>query len=177
MNLRNSLALALVGRDVVQATEDLEGRVALNAILLAEISLLSAVDLGELDVLLLQRRRSLLVFRGKSLAVTAPGGEDWNRQTVSTMESGIQDQIRRPTLSKDNVILLDISLKGVLLQLLNIRGSGNCRGGEQAKSDLVDVVHFCDVAVLERSLVSWVLSGQLALASGIDSINTRQTPI
>lgn len=75
----SSLALALVGRDGVEATEDLEGRVALNAMLLAQLGLLSAVDLGELDVLLLEGGGSLLVLGGKGLAVTAPRGEDWRR--------------------------------------------------------------------------------------------------
>ena len=75
-NLRSSLALALVGGDVVKATEDLEGRVALDAELRAEVGLLRAVDLGELDVLLLEGRGSLLVLGGQGLAVAAPGGED-----------------------------------------------------------------------------------------------------
>lgn len=72
----SSLALATVGGDVVKALEDLEGGVALNAVILAEVSLLSAVDLGELDVLLLEGGGSLLVLGCEGLAVTAPGGED-----------------------------------------------------------------------------------------------------
>lgn len=83
-DLRVGLALALVrggvlqavGRGVLQATEDLEGRVALDAICLAEVGLLCAVDLDELDVLLLQGGSGLLVFWGKGLAVAAPWGED-----------------------------------------------------------------------------------------------------
>ena len=75
-NLRSSLALAGVGGDVVGATEDLEGGVSLNAILAAELGLLCAVDLGELDVLLLKGGGSLLIFGGEGLAVTAPRSED-----------------------------------------------------------------------------------------------------
>lgn len=75
-NSRSSLALALVGSDVVKAAEDLESRVALNAMLLAEVGLLCAVDLGDLDVLLLERGGSLLILGGESLAVAAPRGED-----------------------------------------------------------------------------------------------------
>lgn len=52
-DVRSSFPLARVWGDVVQPTEDLERRVALDAILLAQILLLGAVDLGELDVLLL----------------------------------------------------------------------------------------------------------------------------
>lgn len=75
-NLPRSLALTAVGSDVVKATEDLEGGVTLNAVGLAEVSLLSAVDLGEADVLLLEGGGSLLVLGGEGLAVAAPGSED-----------------------------------------------------------------------------------------------------
>jgi hypothetical protein len=71
------LALAAIGRDVLRAAEDLEGGVALDAVLLAEILLLSAVDLDERNVLLLQRSRSRLVLGRKGLAVAAPWREDW----------------------------------------------------------------------------------------------------
>lgn len=76
MNLPSSLALARVGSDVLEATEDLEGGVTLNTVVLAEVGLLSAVDLGESDVLLLEGSGSLLVLGGEGLAVTAPGSED-----------------------------------------------------------------------------------------------------
>lgn len=83
VHLRSSLALSSVGRDVVRATEDLEGRVTLNTIVFAEISLLSAVDLGELDVLLLEGGGSLLVLGGEGLAVAAPGGVDcWEKLSI-----------------------------------------------------------------------------------------------
>lgn len=77
--LRSSLALSVVGRDVILAAEDLERRVALDAVLLAQIGLLGAVNLGELDVrvLGLEGRGRLLVLGGKGLAVAAPGGVDW----------------------------------------------------------------------------------------------------
>ena len=64
--------MALVGGDVLWAAEDLEGRVSLNTVLLAELRLLCAVDLDELDVLLLQGCGGLFVFWGEGLAVAAP---------------------------------------------------------------------------------------------------------
>lgn len=75
-NIRSSFSLALVGSDVVKATEDLEGGVALHTVLLAEVGLFCAVDLDELDVLLLQSGGRLFVFWGEGLAVTAPWGKD-----------------------------------------------------------------------------------------------------
>lgn len=79
----SSLALALVGGDDVEATEDFEGRVTLNAVLLAQLGLLSAIDLSELDVLLLEGGSSLLVLGGKGLAVAAPRGEDWRARLLA----------------------------------------------------------------------------------------------
>jgi hypothetical protein len=76
-NLRIGLALALVGDNVLGSTEDLESWVALNAILLAKVLLLCAVDLGELNVLLLQGGGSLLVLGGKCLAVATPRSKDY----------------------------------------------------------------------------------------------------
>ena len=76
-HLRSSLALATVGSDVLKATENLKGRVTLNTVVLAEVSLLSAVNLGELDVLLLKGGGSLLVLGGEGLAVATPGSEDY----------------------------------------------------------------------------------------------------
>lgn len=86
------LALTLVGGDGVEATEDLEGRVTLNAMLLAQLGLLSAVDLGELDVLLLEGGGSLLVLGGKGLAVTAPRGEDW--RTIMLARATLHDKLQ-----------------------------------------------------------------------------------
>lgn len=71
VDLRICLALAGVGRDVILAAEHLEGRVSLNAICLAELSLLCAVDLDKSNVLLLQGGGGLLVLGGESLAVAA----------------------------------------------------------------------------------------------------------
>lgn len=79
VHLRSSLSLAIVGSVVASTTEDLEGRVSLNVEVLAEISLLSAVDLGELDVLLLEGGGSLLVLGGEGLAVATPGSVDWKK--------------------------------------------------------------------------------------------------
>ena len=79
VNLRSSFPLALVGADVVETTEDLEGGVALNTVGLAEIGLLCAVDLDELDALLLQCSGSLLVLGGERLAVTTPWCEEFDK--------------------------------------------------------------------------------------------------
>lgn len=71
------LAWALVGGDIVRAAEDLESGVALDAILLAEILLLGAVDFGEGDLLVFERRGGFFVLGGEGFAVAAPGCEDW----------------------------------------------------------------------------------------------------
>jgi hypothetical protein len=60
-----------VRSDVFLATEHLQGWVALDTEALAEFGLLCAVNLDELDVLLLQRGRSLFVLRGEGFAVSA----------------------------------------------------------------------------------------------------------
>jgi len=67
--LRWGLSCAGVWGDVVRAAEDLESWVALNAIALAEFGLFCTVNLGKLDVLLLQCGRSLFVLGGKRFAV------------------------------------------------------------------------------------------------------------
>ena len=43
---------------------------------MAELLFLNTIDLRQLDVLLLELCRHLLIFWGKGLAVTAPWGED-----------------------------------------------------------------------------------------------------
>ena len=70
------LAGAGVGLDVLGATEDLESRVALDAVGLAEVLLLGAVDLGELDLLVFEGGGRFLVLGGEGLAVAAPWRED-----------------------------------------------------------------------------------------------------
>lgn len=76
-NLRSSLSLASVGADVLRTTENLERGVSLDTIFLAEVRLLSAVNLGKLDVLLLEGGSSFLVLGGEGLAVATPGSEDY----------------------------------------------------------------------------------------------------
>lgn len=71
------LAGTLVGLVVVDTTEDLESGVSFNAIALAQLLLLSAVNLCEGNVLVLELGSSLLVLGRKGLAVSAPGSEDW----------------------------------------------------------------------------------------------------
>lgn len=75
-NVRRGLALAAVGRDIVKTSEDLESGVALDTVVLAEVGLLGAVNLGQSNVLLLESCGGLLVLGCKCLAVSAPGGED-----------------------------------------------------------------------------------------------------
>jgi hypothetical protein len=75
-NIRISFALAGVWRDGLGAAENLEGGIALDAIFLAKVLLLGAVDLDERNILLLERRRRRLVLGGERLAVTAPRCED-----------------------------------------------------------------------------------------------------
>ncbi|KAI6760212.1 hypothetical protein HG531_013413 [Fusarium graminearum] len=122
VDLPSSLALTGVGSDILKATEDLEGGVTLNAVLLAEVRLLSAVNLGEPDVLLLEGSGSLLVFGGKGLAVTAPGSENYGG---------------------DKIVGLDELVKCVLGKLANIgvgsRGIGS-QSSHKAAGDLL-VVH------------------------------------
>lgn len=83
VGLPSSLALARVGSDIVKATEDLEGGVTLDALVFAEVGLLGAVNLGELDVLLLESCGGLLVLGGEGLAVTAPGSKDCRKKLLA----------------------------------------------------------------------------------------------
>ena len=55
-------------------SEDLEGGEALDAVLGTKIVLLSAVDLGELDLLREELGGGLFVLGSESLAMTTPGG-------------------------------------------------------------------------------------------------------
>lgn len=98
----------------VKATEDLERRVSLDAVLLAEVGLLGAVDLCELDVLALELGGCFLILGSEGLAVAAPGGVE---------------------LGQDEVMLLDEVLEGVCLQGMDVRRV--CRGvcGEHGGSE------------------------------------------
>lgn len=59
-------------------------RVTLDTVLLAQVSLDSAVDLGNLDALVLEGGGGLLVVWGEGLAVSTPRGEElrWNSRHV-----------------------------------------------------------------------------------------------
>jgi len=70
------LAGSSVWRDIVGTAEDLEGGVTLNAVFLAKVLLGGAVDLCELDRLVLERCGSFLVLRGEGLAVATPRCKD-----------------------------------------------------------------------------------------------------
>jgi hypothetical protein len=61
-NIRRGLALAAVRGDIVEASEDLEGRVTLDTVVAAEVGLLGAVNLGQSNVLLLEGCGGLLVL-------------------------------------------------------------------------------------------------------------------
>jgi hypothetical protein len=142
-SVRIGLALALVGGDVVQATEHLESRVSLNAMLLAKIGLFCAVDLYELDILLLERRGSLLVLRREALAVAAPGGIDCaENDCQNCVLEAIKKHWAQLTLGQDNVVLLDETIKVVCLELDNIRGRGNRSGSQQAENKVFGGMHF-----------------------------------
>ena len=78
----SGLARALVGLDVVDAAEQLKGRVSLHAVALAQLLLLGAVDLCKGNVLVLQLGSGLLVLGGEGLAVTAPGCEDFGKVSI-----------------------------------------------------------------------------------------------
>ena len=75
-NVRIRFPLAGVGLDVLDTTENLEGRVALDAELLAQFLLLCAVNLDQGNVFLLQRCRGGFVLWGERFAVAAPWRED-----------------------------------------------------------------------------------------------------
>jgi hypothetical protein len=119
VDLPSSLALARVGSDIVKATEDLEGGVTLDALVFAEVGLLSAVNLGKLDVLLLESCGGLLVLGGEGLAVAAPGSKDC-RKKLSAADGGEERLQWGLTLSEDEIVGLDKLLEGVLGQLMNI---------------------------------------------------------
>jgi hypothetical protein len=74
--IRRSFSRAGVRLDVIWATEDLDGRIALDAIVFAQITLGCAVNLDERDVLLLQCGGGFLILGSQGLAVTAPGCEE-----------------------------------------------------------------------------------------------------
>jgi len=58
------------------------------------------------------------------------------------------------TFRKNDVVLLDVCLEGVLLQLLDIRRSGNSRRSEQPEGVVVDVVHFDCCGAGEVEMIS-----------------------
>ena len=69
-DVRLSLSLTGVWGDVVGSAEDLDSWVPFYAIFLAELRFLCAVDLYQLDVLLLKCRCSLFIFWCKSFAMS-----------------------------------------------------------------------------------------------------------
>ena len=63
--------------DAVEASEDLESWVTLNAILLTQFRFFCAVDLCQWDILLLELCSGFFVLGSQSLAVATPGSKDW----------------------------------------------------------------------------------------------------
>ena len=70
---------ARVWLNVVETAEDLDCRIAFDAIVFAKICLFCAVNFHQRNVPLFQRRRSFLIFRRESLAVTAPGRKEFGQ--------------------------------------------------------------------------------------------------
>lgn len=66
------LRSALKSCSLLCVTTNICLRVALDIVLLAQVCLGDTVDLGNLDIFLLQRRRSLFIMGSKSLAMPAP---------------------------------------------------------------------------------------------------------
>lgn len=75
-------------------------RVSLDALGLAELSMLNAVDFCKLDVLFLEGSGGLLVVGGKSFAMAAPGGKELDQDDGIRVDelievgSGKSDDIR-----------------------------------------------------------------------------------
>ena len=85
------LPLPAVRLHAVQPAEDLEGGVALDAVLLAKVCFFGAVNLCQGNLLLLERRCCLLVFGRQGLAMATPWGEDWlPTRLVSTRAPHLQ---------------------------------------------------------------------------------------
>jgi hypothetical protein len=112
-NLRRGLSCARVRFDVVKAPEDFDGRIAFNAILFAKIALSCAVDLGQRDVLLLQRCRGLFVLWSKGFAVSAPGGKE---------------------LCEDEIVVFDEVLEVIGMEIVYIAGRGQASKGKADRS-------------------------------------------
>lgn len=68
--------------DVVKATEDLDGRIALDAIIFAQLCLLCAVNFDEGNILLFQSGCSLLILRCESLAVATPWRKELGKDKI-----------------------------------------------------------------------------------------------
>lgn len=79
ISLRWCLPRAAVGCDIVEASEDLEGRITLDTVFLAQFRLLCAVNFGQRNVLLFQLCGSFFVLGGEGFAVAAPRCENWGR--------------------------------------------------------------------------------------------------
>jgi hypothetical protein len=84
-----SLARALVFA-VLAIAVDLKGRVALNALGLAEIGFLNAIDLGQLNVLVLEGGGSLLVVRGEGFAMSTPWRKELDEDEGFVLQGGLE---------------------------------------------------------------------------------------
>lgn len=81
-DLRRSFSSALVRLDVVKTTEDLDGRIAFDTVLLAQVGLDGTVNLGQGDVLLFQLCGSFFILWCQSLAVATPRRKEFCEHEV-----------------------------------------------------------------------------------------------
>lgn len=92
-------------------------RVTLDTVLLAQVGLDSAVDLGDLDALVLEGGSGLLVVRGEGLAMSTPRGEElrWNsRHVVSRLPLRYMQAESSTNLNEgESGVLCDFLLEGL----------------------------------------------------------------
>lgn len=112
-DLRRRLSGTRICLDVVRAPEDFDGRISLDSIVLAEITLGRAVDLDQRDVLLFQRCCGLFVLGSESLAVATP---------------------RSKELGQHQIVLGDKFFKVVRLQIMDIAGVGEASEAKAERS-------------------------------------------
>lgn len=78
-DVRRRFAGTAVGFCRIHTTEDLDGRVTLDVVLLTQIRLRCAVDLDQRDVFFLELGGSCLILGSKGFAVTAPRREKFRK--------------------------------------------------------------------------------------------------
>lgn len=143
---RRRLPSPLIRLRILQATEDLDGRISFNAILLAQIRLLCTIDLGQRNALLLELGCRLLVLGRQSLAVAAP---------------------RREELREHEIVRRDEFLEGIGLEVVDVGGRGERRGADETQGQLGEAAHggdvrlICDLVVMYVDRLHWDDSKEL----------------